>query len=229
MALRGVCMITHVASTTNGATSGTAITCSAPAGISSGDVLIGIIHNNSTPITTDNNGSTPMTKKYGLDYAAGSAYYSIWYRVAGSSEPATYAFTADASQRWSIIISAYRGVDAAIWDVEPSATTDNQDDISPFATDALTTIVDGAMIVACAFTDSSTITYTATPADSFNNRQNNSGEQVLALSDKLQTVAGVQSAVSWTGSASDTSATQIFSLKPESGAIISTQDLMMMF
>jgi hypothetical protein len=210
--------ITHVNSSTNGNTSGTAITCSAPASIQSGDVLVCIINLNGDNAGTvsDNNGSTPFTSVLGYRaYNGDSARYYVWVRVAGSSEPATYAFTRTVNDRWSIIISAYRGVDTStIWDVQPTASTENVDGSSPFSTLSLITVNNGAMIIACSFSDSSSVTYTATPGDSFNSRQNNSGEELIALADKVLATAGTQSAVSWTGSADVASVTQIFSLKP---------------
>lgn len=213
--------LAHVNSATNGAASGTAITCTAPAGIAAGDILVAVFNNNNAITVTDNNGATPFTQALARrSYNTDSAGYTIWYRVAGGSEPATYAFTGSGSDRWTIIISAYRGGNTStIWDVAPSATTEGLDSASPYATNSLTTGIDGAMIIALAFGDTATGTFDGTPADSFTSRQNNSGEELIALADKLFGAAGTQASVSWNSPAGiGTVATQIFSIAPATAA-----------
>lgn len=218
--------ISFVSSGTNSATTGSAITITKPASIQSGDVIVALIHGNgSSPTITDNNGATPFTDSgLGLRaYNGGSASYRIMHRVAGGSEPASYAWTLGESNRWSVILSVYRGVDtSAIYDVAPTSTSEKSEltVTSTIATKAITTLTDGSFVVVTACADSSTVTFTATPGDSFSSRENNSGEQLIALADKNIPTATTQSAVSWTSSANVGYATNIFSLKMASGSTI---------
>lgn len=209
--------VSHVASATNGAGSGTAITCAAPAGIVAGDIVVAMFNNNESVTITDNNGATPFTQTLARRaYNTNSAGYTIWVRVAGASEPATYAFTGSGSDRWSIIVAAFRGghqVD--IWDVAPTAATEKIDSTNLRTSQALTTLKDGAMIIALANMDSATQTFTGIPADGFTDMQNNSGEELIQASYKAMPVAGLQAAVGWTSSVDGTEAAiQIFSIKP---------------
>lgn len=208
--------VAYVGSATNGASSGTAISCTHGLTIAAGDVIIIAINYNGGAYTVDdNNGSTPCTSILAnRSYNGGSASYHLWYRVAGASEPSAYAFTGSNSERWSIIVAQYRGVNATIWDVQPTSSTEKLTEHTTIPTNALTTLTNGAMVLAFAFGDSATATFSATPADSFTSRQNNSGEELIALADKAMPTAGLQSAVSWTASGWGQYATQIFSLKP---------------
>lgn len=89
----------------------------------SGDVLVAFINVNGAGNTvTDNNGSTAFTED---DHAANpdSATAYVFRRVCGSSEPSAYAFTLGSSNRSSISLRQYRGVDSSVWDVAPSAST----------------------------------------------------------------------------------------------------------
>lgn len=91
--------------------------------IVAGDVLVAFINVNGAGNTVaDNNGATPFTED---DHAANpdSASAYIFRRVCGSSEPSAYAFTLGSSNRRSIQIRQYRGVDSSVWDVAPSAST----------------------------------------------------------------------------------------------------------
>lgn len=212
--------VAYVGSSSNGALTGTAVTCPQPAGIQTGDALVAVFNNNNLVYETDNNGGTPWTKIYpsgtGRSYNAGSANYSVWTRVAGASEPATFAWTASASDRWEVIVSAYRTVHASIFDVAPSDASENLRGDVPFATLPITTLTSGAMIIAFALGDGAALVWSSTPADSFNSRQNLTGSELAALADKSMPVAGLQAPVSW-GSVNMTglAVIQVFALRPK--------------
>jgi hypothetical protein len=213
--------VSYVNSTTDGGASGTAITCTAPAGMAAGDIVVAVFANNNAVTVSDNNGAYPFTQALGRrGINTDSGGYCVWYRVAGASEPATYAFTGNASDRWSIICSAYRGGDtSAIWDVAPAAGTENETGAGSrnHVSLALTTLTDNAMIITCGWCDSASFTFTGTPADSFNARQNNPGEQLIALADKLLASAGTQAAVTWQLNDYFPCTVQIFSIKAAAG------------
>lgn len=213
----------YVASSTGGATSGTAVSTALPTGATTGDVVIVVVHANGPKDSTDNNGSDPYTGILtNREYNGTSAQYDIFYRVLDGSEGATIDFTLSGSDRWCIIASAYRNVDTStIWDVEPSATTENTatgDGTSE--TDSITTTTDNAKIISFSCNDSSSVTFTGTPSGFFV-RQNNSGEQLLALADKTLQTAGTQASVTWTQSASNGYwINNTFALKPDTGASV---------
>lgn len=215
--------VAYVDSTTGAATSGTAPSAAAPTGIVAGDILIAHVHLNGTGSTitlTDNNGATPFTDS-GLGkrtYNSDSAAYFILYRVAGGSEPSTYNWTKNEDNRWVVNISAYRNGDiVTIFDVAPTSGSENVGTSTTAATDAITTLTNGAMVVAVGMVDSNTVTFTATPGDSFTSRENNSGEELAALADKPIPTVATQASVSWTLSASNGWATNILAIKRGGG------------
>lgn len=85
------------------------------------DVLVITVNaNNGANTVTDNNGSTPCTEDHHRSNPDSGVFY-VFHRVCGSSEPSAYAFTLGISDRSSIIIQQFRGVDATVWDVAPGA------------------------------------------------------------------------------------------------------------
>lgn len=209
--------ITYVDSTTNGATTGTAVSVDKPTGVGIDDLVLCILHINGPKTSVDNNGANPFSEiLVDRSYNGPSAQVDVYYRRLTGAEGSTFDFTLSASDRWCIVAIAFRGVDlGTIWDVAPTSTTENTGTGSTNTTDSLTTTVDNAMIVSFAVNDSSSVTFTATPGDSFTTPENNSGEQLLSVAYKLFGAAGTQSAVSWTQSASNgTWLNNIFSLKP---------------
>ena len=120
-----------------------------------------VIHkNNTTGTITDNNGTTPFTESL-QEATADTSVYAILYRVAGSSEPSSYAWTATGSTAWSINLRVFSGVDNVnVWDVAPSTATRNTSTGSPTATaPTMTTVTNGAMGIAHFITDSGSVTY----------------------------------------------------------------------
>lgn len=116
----------EIGNANTGARSGTAISITHGITIKENDVIIAYIHANGSGNTiTDNNGSYPFTDSL-QENSADSSRYSIQYRVAGSSEPATYNWTTATSRAWSVIIRVFRNIDTtSVWDVAPSASTKN--------------------------------------------------------------------------------------------------------
>jgi hypothetical protein len=110
----------------NSASTGTAISITHGLSISSGDIVLAFITQNGAGRTfTDNNGATPFTDVLteSTPASTSSATYAIRVRVAGASEPASYAWTSSGSDYWGVQIRAFPGVHADIWDVTPSTST----------------------------------------------------------------------------------------------------------
>lgn len=140
-------------------------TVTAPAG-SSGDLLIvAIAFNDGTKTIADNNGATPCTEDLDFDIfsgGAGGGRMAVYHRVIGGSEPASYAFTLSASDRWAISSFLINGQHADIWDVAPVTTGVNTVLPGTSVNSAgITTLNDGALVIACATQDTSAPDFTA--------------------------------------------------------------------
>src|SRR3972149_1043029 len=94
--------------------------------IQAGDVIVVTITANGDAGTlVDNNGATPFTKEFGEQQpgSGASAYYSIFSRVCGSSEPSAFAFTLGGTFDGpsEITVPQFRNVDPQQrWEVAPS-------------------------------------------------------------------------------------------------------------
>lgn len=186
-------------SSSNNAASGTALTITKPSGVQSGDVLIFIANVNGNPTTlVDNNGGTPFTLKETKPYngAGGGATMHIFYRVAGASEPSSYAFTIGSSQRWQATMLACGQVDvnnifgsyAGIAEVSGSGLT--------FSAAAIAVNKD-ELAIAVSGLDTATQIYDTYPTDGYVLNQAPVANQALAVSTKNISATGTQSAVSW--------------------------------
>lgn len=85
----------------------TTLTCNKPTGTVSGDVLVAIIgyYLPTAPITP------PSGWTLGGSNANGNNAGIWYYKVAGGSEPATYAWTFTGSDESHVVIAAYSGID----------------------------------------------------------------------------------------------------------------------
>ena len=186
----------------------------------SGDVVIAFINVNGPGNTvTDNNGSTAFTA---ADNAANpdSASAYVFYRVCGGSEPSAYAFTLGSSDRSSISLRQYRGVDATVWDVAPAAgnrNTGNGD--STAEAPAITIVTTGAcglVLMADDFTPTTT-TYSSID-NSYGNVQAESGQEYQVTADKLGLSTGTTGITTVTSSSTVAWVAWQVALKPASDA-----------
>jgi len=85
----------------------TTLTCNKPAGVVSGDVLVAIIgyYLPTAPITP------PSGWTLGDSNANGNNAGIWYYKVAGGSEPSTYAWTFNSADESHVIVAAYSGID----------------------------------------------------------------------------------------------------------------------
>lgn len=128
-------------------------TVSAPAG-TSGDVLFVIIsHNTGTATVADNNGSTPTTEDLDYDFGTMTGGLAIYHRTIGGSEPASYVYTLSASNRWAMTAFLLRGVDAAIYDVAPAASSNVGVPAASVISGSITTLSNNAWSIACGSID----------------------------------------------------------------------------
>lgn len=92
-----------------GNTTGTTLVIPAPAGVASGDVLLAAVGVRGSPGITPPSGWTLARS----DQVGFTVKQSVYWKVAGSAEPASYTFTFGSSQGASGTIVAYTGVDTS--------------------------------------------------------------------------------------------------------------------
>ena len=141
---------------------GTAVSVTHGITIQSGDVVLAFVHANGTPNIVDNNGSFAFERNL-IAIGAETNVYAVFSRVAGSSEPASYAFTLEGSQAWQVQVRVLRGVrTSSIYDMAPSTSSENRADelaaLSVATAPSLTTTTDKTFVILYVFADSGTIT-----------------------------------------------------------------------
>ncbi len=141
--------------TTTASGDSSAPSVTAPSG-SSGDLLIVVINYNADATISDNNGGTPCTED--LEYnmgGAGGGSIAVYSREIGGSEPANYAFTLSASNRWAMTAFLLRDHHGDIYDVVPAGAHNQGTPASSIVCDEITTLTDGAWAIAVGLVDNS--------------------------------------------------------------------------
>lgn len=192
--------------------------------IVAGDVLTAFINVNGTGNTaTDNNGSTAFTETtHGDQPAAGSAVMYIFERVAGSSEPSSYAWTLGTSDRWSIVICQDRGVDSTIWDVAPSGANISTDDTGGTTStcSAITIATSGALgRVAMGDDFNPTTTTFSSVNNSYTLSRSESGQQYIVVAEKAGLSTGSTGTTVITSSSTVRTVQWQMALKPASATV----------
>lgn len=154
--------------------------------MAAGNVVIIEIHTNAVGTITDNNGATPCTESKHQDLV-GVSSYSIYVRVCGGSEPSAYAFIGSASNRWSIQVRAFSGVDSGIWDVTPPNAATGTGTTATAA--SITTLTANALAIYFGGVDSATATFSA-PTNGFATEVEPAANQGQATYTKAIAVAG---------------------------------------
>jgi hypothetical protein len=132
--------IVHESSATNSAASGTSLVINKPTGTAAGDLLLAWVYKTDTP-------TFPAGWVFVVDLGFGGAGGggTLWYKIAGSSEPASYTITQATSGKIAGGISRYSGVDNTTpIDCTPSYASGTG--TGPVAT-AVTTVTANAMVV----------------------------------------------------------------------------------
>ena len=159
---------------------GTAVSITPGVSTQAGDVVLAVIHANTTGNTiTDNNGANTFTSDI-QENTASTSRYAIVHRIAVASEPASYAWTLSSSQNWSVEVRVFRGVASSVWDVAPSTTTRTMGTSGTTATaPSMTTTSPGALGVLICLTDTSGGT-------TYSSATNGYGTQVTPGTTQLQ-------------------------------------------
>ena len=194
--------ITEVGNNSDGSSSGTAASVTHGLTIAADDVVIATVHGNGGPTFVDNNGANSFTKEYNAS-SQSSSRYAIFKRVAGASEPTDYAFTVSTSTAWSLMVRVFRGVDtASIWDVAPSGTTFDGSTGTTATAPTMTTTAAGALGIIQAFSDSSSVTYSA-PSNGYGSVATHAANRSQGSAHRVFSTAGATGTTDFTLSTSD--------------------------
>ena len=216
--------ITEVGSNSNGDT-GTAISVTHGLTIASGDVVIVLINANDGASISDNNGANSFTEDFSIAYA--SANFNVWSRVAGASEPNDYAFTLSSSQRWSIIVRVFRGVDNEdIYDVAPAAGNFAEGESVTPSAPSITIANAGAMGLFTAGVDWSSAAF-SNPTDGYGTEVEQIADQAMASYIVVWESTGATTTIECTLGGSDNWFASQFSLKPAAPGGISIPIVML--
>lgn len=204
--------------------SSTAVSVTHGLSIAEGDVIVAGVHVNADPTVSDNNGAYAFTADYNRANPISSKYY-VYHRVAGASEPSSYAWTLNSSQRWSVVVRVYRGVDtASVWDVAPGAGSSavggtNSVPTSPATAPTITIATEGACGIVMVSADKApTSTTWSDPTNSYGDEQEEAGQQTQATYDRLGLSTGATGTTSVTPSANEAWVAIQCALKPQAMA-----------
>ena len=191
--------------------------------INSGDVIIVTLHANNNPTRTDNNGANSFTDDFADTAVTASSSYTIFSRVAGASEPASYSFTLGSSERWSIVIRVFEGVHSTIYDVAPAAGNKyiRNTDPSP-AVDAITTTYDRSLAFFLVMADSETNTYSS-PTNEYTSSVARTSNQIQDTYIKYLGDAGSTGTAEVVSASNTDHALQHFALREASGLAITLE------
>lgn len=205
--------LTYIDSNQNGADTGTDVSITHGLSINSGDLLVVSIHNNTSATLSDNNGSYPFTEndEDGLT----SSNRALYWRIAGSSEPATYHWTLTASQRWAIIIIQLRapsGYSVQNPPIDVGGGTPNEA-LSTTITATSITVVEHSLLLAIGYADNSSVTFSAHPSG-MTVAETRSTNQALSASYLQDSPSGSTGSKTWTIDSSYYNAGELISFLP---------------
>ena len=217
-------------SSKNDSTTGTALSVSAPAGATAGDLVVIIAQANGQTTIADNNGSTPFTAapnftNYKPNTTNGHTV-TVFSRTIVGGDPATYNFTSGASGRWGIIAICYSGTSLS-FDVAPNTANAANDDSASTGTINAPTITTGVAntihTVFCGWDTAATGTITTPTGYTLLQNANSGGEPVHA-SYKAIATASATGAVSIANTEFGAMIASSFSVKDSSAILVKTKN-----
>ena len=218
--------VSFVAASLNADYPVTTLSVSAPAGTTAGDVVIVIGTRNAfsaVDTLVDDNGSTPFTQvRSDFESGQGSSL-TILRRVIQAGDPTTYTFDYDpagdlGASYLGLVAMTFRNVDAAIFDVAPSAGTLTQE--SPDGNDitcvAVTSTLANCIHVICAGREGGQ-GYRNTPSGYTAVAVASDFDWVTSVHYKILTSAGSSGVQTYTAPEGGSGQTQSFIIKNNAG------------
>lgn len=171
-------------SSANTGASGTAVSITAPAGTTTGDLAICIVSSNGTVTHVDNNGSTPFTENLSDYQGSGSGTLTVWTRRIIGGDPGTYNWTIGADNRWTVECVTFQNPNVSgLFDGSISTNADGAGTLTTGTANGLNTSQPNSFHVVVLTTDGPSNTITATPAGY--TCQQNGGDQTTAVCTKV--------------------------------------------
>lgn len=219
------------ASAVNTAATGTAASVSAPAGTTTGDLVIVVVHYNNSTTIVDNNGSTPFTEDLN-DYQETTTglTISVFSRRIQGGDPTTYNFTGGSNTRWTVVAVTFQNPHAStIYDVAPTSGNSNQSGVAVATLTSLSinTLTNAAIhcVVCCPDNPATAIVKPA----GYTEEQNNATNQAVDFSDKVITSAGATGAQTWTWTSNAGVATLSFAIMDITATSVSAAQMIGIF
>lgn len=207
----------------NSATTGTAVSITAPAGSASGDVMICVVHANNNTTIVDNNGASAFTEDLNdfQDTTPGQTLSLFSRRLVGG-DTTSYAFTLGTSGRWGVICVAFQNPNAStIYDATHVETANpGAAPITSGNSPSVTTNTSNAIHCAIIAPDGNDSAAYNTPAGYTSQATTVGPAQGLAFDTKVIAVAGATGTVgfTWTGTQADGYIGLGFAIKDDAGA-----------
>lgn len=202
--------------TVDAVASDTSITVTHGMTFSDKDVIIVTFHSNNLGLDL----TAPAGKGFTRDFTEDgdkTDTYAIFSKVSNGTEDLSWTFDSDGgATSMSIIVRAFSGVDAAVWDVAPSASTRTKSgtDSTTGTAPTMTTLTDGALGFAFIVTDTTTMGYNS-PTNGYGNEAEEAVSRPQASYTKTWSTAGATGTVSVTLEATQDWVMHQFALKRE--------------
>ncbi|MET1063489.1 MAG: PKD domain-containing protein [Arthrobacter sp.] len=199
--------------TTNNPLATTTVTLNKPAGTAAGDVLVASFTADKNPtVSAVPAGWTALVNNLSISSGARTFAY---YRVVGSSDPASYNWTLSTAVKWGGGVTAYRGVNNATpLDSSVVTAANTSYTATSIAAPSVTTASNNAMLIGGVGFDSSTPG--ATAPSGWTERWESADGQIAQQADRLQTTAGASGTATWSFNVAKAVAVWRTALKPAS-------------
>jgi hypothetical protein len=200
--------------TANASTATGTVSLAAPAGRAAGDVLVASFTADLNPTVAVPAGWTPIVNGLSINSTATTgARVFAYYRVVGSTNPATYTWTLSKAAKWGGGITAYTGVsittplDSAVTTAVNATYT-----ATSLTVPSVTTAKNGARLIGGVGFDNATPG--ATAPTGWTERWEAANGQIAQQADRTQATAGASGTATWTFSAAKAAGAWRTALKP---------------
>lgn len=198
-------------SASNTATASSSLTITKPSGTVSGDVLVAFVN-----IVRASLIDTPPSGWTAINTAGSYTQWSVYWKVAGASEPADYTWT-ESSTNWAGVIFRLSGVDNT---TSLDATTVTGEDTTyntSFNAGSITTVTDGAMVFTSVFKEQQYIT--GGPGGSWTNGYLSSAAPGVGVAYRILATAGASGTATFTASAAQRNGYTTLAFRPAAGGV----------
>jgi len=189
---------------------GTSIPATRPVGVVAGDVLYAWHVADDAPPTGAPAGWTSV-----FNGGVATRYMRIWRKVAGASEPSSYAFTTSATASHSLVIAALAGVDTTTPEDVAFASNNQTTASSSGTAPSVTTVTPGALLLCAWDNRAGTAATSITPPAAMTEYEDTAAQYVcLAVAGETRDAAGATGTRVATAGLSDTWFNVAFAVRP---------------